>query len=95
MYYEVYASFWGGPSEFIAQADDYDEALVRKQEVERDAMGRRVEVWINECEELEYDQEIEMKKIVEQVSGEGLAYIHIEDGDYVANYYLVEAETDA
>ena len=55
MYYEVYASFWGGPSEFIAQADDYDEALMYKQEVERDAMGRRVQVWINECEELEYD----------------------------------------
>lgn len=30
-----------------------------------------------------------------QVSDEGLAFIHIEDGDYVANYYLVEAETDA
>ena len=30
-----------------------------------------------------------------QVSDEGLAYIHIEDGDYIANYYLVEAETDA
>jgi len=30
-----------------------------------------------------------------QVSNEGLAYIHIEDGDYTANYYLVEAETDA
>ena len=30
-----------------------------------------------------------------QVSGEGLAYVHIEDGDYTANYYLVEAETDA
>lgn len=30
-----------------------------------------------------------------QISDEGLAYIHIEDGDYTANYYLVEAETDA
>jgi len=30
-----------------------------------------------------------------QISGEGLAYIHIEDGDYIGNYYLVEAETDA
>jgi hypothetical protein len=30
-----------------------------------------------------------------QVSDEGLAYVHIEDGDYTANYYLVEAETDA
>jgi hypothetical protein len=30
-----------------------------------------------------------------EVSDEGLAYVHIEDGDYTANYYLVEAETDA
>jgi len=30
-----------------------------------------------------------------QISDEGLAFIHIEDGDYIANYYLVEAETDA
>jgi hypothetical protein len=30
-----------------------------------------------------------------KVSGDGLAHVHIEDGDYIANYYLVEAETDA
>ena len=30
-----------------------------------------------------------------QISDEVLAHIHIEDGDYTANYYLVEAETDA
>lgn len=30
-----------------------------------------------------------------EISEEGLAHVHVEDGDYVANYYLVEAETDA
>ena len=48
MEYTVIASYWGGPWEEIGTYDDINDALIRRDEIKRDAMGKRVDVDIRE-----------------------------------------------